>query len=538
MGTECSASQLEFGGLGKRAVVGVFDGGEIATDGGGLALRELEERVGILKRLGECFSDHRDPRRIEHRVETLVKQRVLGICLGYEDLNDHDELCRDRLLALLCDCEDVAGARRQRETDRGKPLAGKSTLNRLELTLAADAAAHRYKKIVADMAAMDALLVETFLEAHETPPARIVLDVDATDDTLHGMQEGRHFPRSLRTATATCRCMSSAASTCCARGCARRRSTARRARLRNSTGSPHRSAHAGRRRASWCAATAAFAARTSWRGDEASGVDYVLGLPVNRRLTGMVAATLYETRLMTELTGETTRRFDALRYAARSWSRARRVVARVEHSALGPNPRFVVTSIATEAMDEQALYEKLYCARGDMENRIKEQQLDPVLRLVRLCADADAASRRTRRNAAGQGAVRHDSRPAAQGRRARARQRAPHQVVLLRVVAARRTVPTDPVQPPGHAIALLTQRSVLRLFAATGISPAVVPVRQPWRPPSQHPNGPWRHPNSPFFAPLHANPPAVNAMSRIPRTFAVRSGVVRASFVALVRNAG
>ena len=190
MGTECSASQLEFGGLGKRAVVGVFDGGEIATDGGGLALRELEERVGILKRLGECFSDHRDPRRIEHRVETLVKQRVLGICLGYEDLNDHDELCRDRLLALLCDCEDVVGARRQRETDRGKPLAGKSTLNRLELTLAADAAAHRYKKIVADMAAMDALLVETFLEAHETPPARIVLDVDATDDTLHGMQEG------------------------------------------------------------------------------------------------------------------------------------------------------------------------------------------------------------------------------------------------------------------------------------------------------------------------------------------------------------
>ena len=268
MGTECSASQLEFGGLGKRAVVGVFDGGEIATDGGGLALRELEERVGILKRLGGCFSDHRDPRRIEHRVETLVKQRVLGICLGYEDLNDHDELCRDRLLALLCDCEDVVGARRQRETDRGKPLAGKSTLNRLELTLAADAAAHRYKKIVADMAAMDALLVETFLEAHETPPARIVLDVDATDDTLHGMQEGRHF---LGHYDSYCYLplyvfCSSAASTCCARGCARRRPTARRARLRNWTGSPRRSARAGRRRASWCAATAAFAARTSWRG--------------------------------------------------------------------------------------------------------------------------------------------------------------------------------------------------------------------------------------------------------------------------------
>ena len=375
MGTECSASQLEFGGLGKRAVVGVFDGGEIATDGGGLALRELEERVGILKRLGECFSDHRDPRRIEHRVETLVKQRVLGICLGYEDLNDHDELCRDRLLALLCDCEDVVGARRQRETDRGKPLAGKSTLNRLELTLAADAAAHRYKKIVADMAAMDALLVETFLEAHETPPAHIVLDVDATDDTLHGMQEGRHFHGHYDSYCYLPLYVFCGEHLLCAR--------LRSASVDGAAGTvAELDRIAASIRARWPAT------RVVVRGDggfcredlmawcEACGVDYVLGLPVNSRLTGMVAATLYETRVMTEMTGETTRRFDALRYAARSWSRSRRVVARVEHSALGPNPRFVVTNIATEAMDEQALYEKLYCARGDMENRIKEQQLD------------------------------------------------------------------------------------------------------------------------------------------------------------------
>ena len=483
-----------------------------------------------------------------------MKQRVLGICLGYEDLNDHDELCRDRLLALLCDCEDVVGARRQRETDRGKPLAGKSTLNRLELTLAADAAAHRYKKIVADMAAMDALLVETFLEAHETPPARIVLDVDATDDTLHGMQEGRHFHGHYDSYCYLPLYVFCGEHLLCAR--------LRSASVDGAAGTvAELDRIAASIRARWPAT------RVVVRGDggfcredlmawcETTGVDYVLGLPVNSRLTGMVAATLYETRVMAEMTGETTRRFDALRYAARSWSRARRVVARVEHSALGPNPRFVVTSIATEAMDEQALYENLYCARGDMENRIKEQQLDLFadrtstatmhanqLRLYfasfAYVLMQDAASRRTRRNAAGQGAVRHDSRQAAQGRCAGARQRAPHQVVLLRVVAARRTVPTDPVQPPGHAIALLTQRSVLRLFAATGISPAVVPVRQPWRCPGQHPNDPWRHPNSPFFAPLHANPPAVNAISRIPHTFAVRSGVVRASFVALVRNAG
>ena len=160
MTTKCNTEQLAFQGLGRREVVGRFDGGEISSDGGGLLLREVAQRTQILRRLSQCFTDHRHPARIEHSVESLVKQRVLGIALGYEDLNDHDELCRDSVLALLSECSDLTGAGRVRPSDRGKPLAGKSTLNRLELTPVESGADERYKKTVADFVAMDALLVE------------------------------------------------------------------------------------------------------------------------------------------------------------------------------------------------------------------------------------------------------------------------------------------------------------------------------------------------------------------------------------------
>ena len=192
MNAECTRTKLRFQGLDGRDVVGRFDGGEITSDGGGVLLREVEHRTRILGRLSECFTDHRDPDRIEHSVEALIKQRVLGLCLGYEDLNDHDELCRDRLLALLCDRDDLTGEFRRVESDRGKPLAGKSTLNRLELT-PVEGPKPEYKKIVADPAGMDELLVEVFLEAHAKAPEELILDLDATDDPLHGKQEGRFF---------------------------------------------------------------------------------------------------------------------------------------------------------------------------------------------------------------------------------------------------------------------------------------------------------------------------------------------------------
>ncbi len=183
MTTECTQIHLEFHGLNGRQVRAQFDGGAISSDGGGLLLREVEKRVGIIGQFTACFTDHRRGERIEHRLEELVAQRVYGLALGYEDLNDHEELRHDPLLAVLVEKGDASRER----------LAGKSTLNRLELTAAQVAAQERYKKIVLDHGAVDRLLVDLFLQAHEQAPEQIVLDLDATDDPLHGNQEGRFF---------------------------------------------------------------------------------------------------------------------------------------------------------------------------------------------------------------------------------------------------------------------------------------------------------------------------------------------------------
>ncbi len=191
MHTDCTSTQLAFEGLGRRAVVGRFDGGRLTTDGGVLLLREVDRRFRVTSRLAACFRDH--PRRIEHRLETLVAQRVLALAAGYEDLNDHDRLRADSAFALASGCADVTGERRRRARDRGHALAGSSTLNRLELGVPEAAAQDRYQRIAADREAIERLLVDLFLEAHAAPPAEIVLDLDATDDPLHGRQEGRFF---------------------------------------------------------------------------------------------------------------------------------------------------------------------------------------------------------------------------------------------------------------------------------------------------------------------------------------------------------
>src|SRR5439155_212740 len=191
--TDCTEEQLVFQELGGRQVVARFDGGRITSDAGILLLREVAERTGLLRRFAQCFTDYRDPELIEHTVEELVAQRVLALACGYEDLNDHDVLRDDALLAVAAGKRDATGATRKRVRDRGHALAGKSTLNRLEGTPAAATAAARYKKIVYDGAAIEAWFVEAFLAAHPAPPAEIVLDLDATDDPLHGQQEGRFF---------------------------------------------------------------------------------------------------------------------------------------------------------------------------------------------------------------------------------------------------------------------------------------------------------------------------------------------------------
>jgi hypothetical protein len=191
--TECTQSSSCFATDFKRQVVARFDGGTISSDGGALLLHRLEQNTGILRQFAACFRDHRDPAAVEHSVLELVRQRVYGLALGYEDLNDHDQLRADPLLAMLSGKRDLEGKHRRLERDRGKPGAGKSTLNRLELTPAEADRSARYKKIALDFEAADQTLVELYIQSQPRCPEEIVIDLDATDDRLHGNQEGRFF---------------------------------------------------------------------------------------------------------------------------------------------------------------------------------------------------------------------------------------------------------------------------------------------------------------------------------------------------------
>jgi hypothetical protein len=375
MKTECTPDQMEFHGLGRRAVVGQFDGGKISSDSGGLLLREVEHRTHILKRLATCFTDHRDAGQVEHSLESLIKQRVMGLALGYEDLNDHDGLRHDPLLALLSDKHDLSGRTGKRDQDKGCALAGKSTLNRLELTpLDADATS-RYKKIVADPEGMDDLLVDLFLEAHGSPPEEIILDVDATDDPLHGDQEGRFFHGYYRSYCYLPLYIFCGEHLLCAR--------LRQADQDGAAGTVDELERIIRRiRLSWPEARVIVRGDSGFCRDdlmvwcEAHRVGYVLGLAKNSRLKAVIAAEMAEARSQHEATEQAARVFKDFRYRTRtSWSCERRVIGKAEYLAKGENPRFVVTSLATKDLEARALYEELYCARGDMENRIKEQQL-------------------------------------------------------------------------------------------------------------------------------------------------------------------
>ena len=182
MKTECQNQWFELQPLGRREVVAEFNGGTITSDAGGVLLREVEERTGLIARFAACFDDHRDPDKIEHPVLDLLKQRIFGLCLGYEDLNDHDTLRRDPLLAVLVGKDDPTGQDRVDAKDRGCPLAGKSTLNRLELSPVGADAKSRYKKIVARTRDMEDFFVDAYIALHPTPPEVIELDLDATDD--------------------------------------------------------------------------------------------------------------------------------------------------------------------------------------------------------------------------------------------------------------------------------------------------------------------------------------------------------------------
>jgi len=367
MQTECSAKLFEFEAVERRAVVAGFDGGDITSNGGALLLGQVDRGLGLVRRFAQCFSDRRDPRYVEHQVETLLGQRIFGLVLGYEDLNDHDELRKDPTFAVL------AGKLHPVLRSDCEALAGKSTLNRLEHTPKRHGS--KYHKIDCDGAQVDALLIELFREAHERAPVEIVLDLDNTDMPLYGGQEGRFFhgyydeycylPLYVF----------------CGRHLLLARQ--RRANVAGSDGAIEEMARiVAQIRQKWPRVHIILRADSGFSNDalmgwcEANGVDFVFGLARNTRLEAALGEQLATAKQLCLMSGKPARVFRDFQYRTiDSWSRARRVVGKAEHTLDGANPRFVVTSLKRTriAYDARALYEDLYCGRGEAENRIGEQ---------------------------------------------------------------------------------------------------------------------------------------------------------------------
>ncbi|ANN60690.1 IS1380 family transposase [Mesorhizobium loti] len=367
MQTHCISEPLEFEGFDGHKVVAGFDGGAITSDAGALLLRHADKVVGLFDRVAACFIDRRDPDCTVHSVQTLVGQRIAAIALGYEDVDDHDTLRHDPVLALLSESltpkrEDCA------------VLAGKSTLNRLEHGRVGEPT--RYHKIGHDTQAIEALFVDLFLDAHEKAPAEIVLDLDATDDPLHGHQEGRFFHGYYN-----CYCYLPLYIFC---GRHLLAAKLRRSNIDASRGSVDEVERIVTRiRRKWRTVRIILRADSGFARDElmswceANRVDYVFGVARNERLETKIAPALDEACRASRASGQAARVFRDFMWSTKdSWSRRRRVVAKAEWTTLGANPRFIVTSLKPGRWAAGALYEDLYCARGDMENRIKECQLD------------------------------------------------------------------------------------------------------------------------------------------------------------------
>jgi hypothetical protein len=369
--TECNQESFEFAAHFSRRVVAEFSSDRLTTDGGSPLLRQTDRRIGLLRRFAGCFFDGRDPGRIRHSISEMIAQRVYGLALGYEDLNDHEHLRHDPLLGLL------AGKR-----DLDAPLAGKSTLNRLELSRPEGS---RYHKIGHSPEKIDRLLVDLFLESHARAPRRIVLDLDATDIPLHGHQESRFFHGYYDSYCYLPLYIFAGDQLLCAR--------LRPADQDGAAGAVDEVARiVGQIRQRWprvqmlVRADSGFCREELMAWCEQNRVDYVLGLARNERLRRLLESQMQQARQQCEITGQAARVFTEFDYRTRkSWSRTRRVVAKAEYLPGKENPRFIVTSLGEG--EPQALYEKLYCARGEMENRIKEQ----------LCLFADRLSAETMR---------------------------------------------------------------------------------------------------------------------------------------------
>jgi hypothetical protein len=361
--TECNQSSFGFEALGTRGIVARFDGGTISSDGGAFLLRQTDQRLNLLPRLAKCFLDGRNQNMVDHSILEMVSQRVYGLALGYEDINDHEQLRNDPVFGVLAGREDL-----------DQPLAGKSTLNRMELGAGET---DRYKKITFWKEAIDELLVNVFLESHEQAPEQIILDIDTTDLPLHGKQEGRFFhgyydnycylPLYIFCGEhVLCSRLREANHDACFGSLTEIQRIVEQIRaawpnvkivLRGDSG------FCRNELMSWC---------------EGHRVDFLFGMARNQRLRKIIGAEMHAATQQWKETGQAARVFSEFDYQTKKtkkggWDRARRVAAKAEHIDGKENPRFVVTSLTSEEWAAQALYEELYCARGDMENRIKEQ---------------------------------------------------------------------------------------------------------------------------------------------------------------------
>jgi hypothetical protein len=399
--TDCYQQSFDFQALGRRRVEVDFSGGHLSSDGGCLLLREVDRTVGLGEKLAKCFTDFRNQRFVEHQLPVMLRQRILGIALGYEDINDHDKLRLDPLLAAMCGREDLLGEERHLTQDKGKGLAGKSTLNRLEL--GAQELNARTKKIQAHPERIEALLLREGVRAIPRRSDLIVLDFDATDDPVHGAQEGRFFHGYYGDY-----CYLPLYCFCGDIPLWAQLRTADRDGSEGTLEALQKIVRAIRGRFGKhvkiiVRADSGFCRDGLMSWIEAQpNVHYVLGLARNQRLEQMLAPAFWETAALLdedvvlcaraagaatppELPG-TARSFAELRYQTlKSWSRERRVIGKAEITEGKRNPRYIVTDLTGEEewvkdcpilASGQSLYEQFYCARGDMENRVKEQQMD------------------------------------------------------------------------------------------------------------------------------------------------------------------
>jgi hypothetical protein len=361
--TECNQSSFGFEASGRREIVARFDGGTISSDGGAFLLRQADQRLNLLARLAECFLDGRNQNQVEHSILEMLSQRIYGLALGYEDLNDHEQLRNDPVFGILAGREQLE-----------EPLAGKSTLNRMELGAGVK---DRYKKITFWKEAVDELMVNVFIESYAQAPKQIVLDIDTTDLPLHGKQEGRFFHGYYDSYCYLPLYVFCGEHVLCAR-------------LREAN---HDASFDSLReiqrivaqiRAAWpevkiiLRGDSGFCRNELMNWCEAQRVDFLFGMARNQRLRRIIGAEMHAATEQWKQTGKPARVFSEFHYQTKKrkkggWDRERRVVAKAEHIDGKENPRFVVTSLTSEEWPPQALYEELYCERGNMENRIKEQ---------------------------------------------------------------------------------------------------------------------------------------------------------------------